>query len=280
MSICHLFQFTHFFFIFPLSYKNKRWQHKTSYLASSNLQSYPIELKGLRTQSYLTAWCWNLLGLSFFINGLVLSLLIPIDDIHTTTNDDSYLYYYSGKHGHYAYPSSFFSRSLLHMSPICFEIAAPMSMLVSAVIKYAIWPRLFQKGGPTKTTDLKRFTNLMSHNMNVIFVFIEVGFLGNLSVDIKHIFVAPIFGMTYALYSYCMASRWTPGNGAQFLYFFLDTTLGLTSTKALFGLFLVLILFYVIFWAICEMIFSYTRRLLLRAVIVFVISRFFCKFRD
>ena len=183
-------------------------------------------------------------------------------------------------HANHGYTQSDdFSSWLLYLAPLCFEIAAPMSMLVSTVIKYGIWPRLLQAGGPTKTIQLKSFTNLMEHNVNVIFVFIEAGLIGNLPIYLRHLFMAPLFGMVYVLFSYVMASRWTPGNGPQYLYFFLDTTLGITSTKALFGLFVVLLLFYILFW-ILDQIMGYSGSLWIRLGIVCSMSTIFCKFRD
>lgn len=128
-------------------------------------------------------------------------------------------------------------------------VAAPAAMLVSAVIKYAIWPRILKDRGSAGTVRLRHWSVLMRHNANVIFVMLEVGLLGGLPVRLSEMAFAPLYGLCYVLFSWWMVNKWSsPENGAQFIYFFMDTTLGVTTSIALLVLLFVLLGFYLLFF--------------------------------
>lgn len=105
-------------------------------------------------------------------------------------------------------------------------------------------------GGPTQTAkQLKPATVLLQHNANTVFVLAEVAVLGGLPVRLQDIACAPLFGMTYIFYSYFMAERYcsAPGDGIQYLYHFLDTTLGMRTSRNLLILLVILVGFSLMF---------------------------------
>ncbi len=166
---------------------------------------------------------------------------------------------------------------VLRMTIILFEIAAPQSMLVSAVVRYALWPKALTGNG---TEGLKRFEILLQHNANVIMSLIEVGLLGGLECRFNDIAVAPLFGSVYVLFAWFMKNKWLKSGEPQFLYFFLDTTLGKTTSIALFGLVVVLTLFYAIFVLVDDLISMLGGGLVTHVAVVVGIASMMCRFRD
>eukprot|EP00551_Chaetoceros_affinis_P001612 CAMPEP_0203638786 /NCGR_PEP_ID=MMETSP0088-20131115/4717_1 /ASSEMBLY_ACC=CAM_ASM_001087 /TAXON_ID=426623 /ORGANISM="Chaetoceros affinis, Strain CCMP159" /LENGTH=140 /DNA_ID=CAMNT_0050493497 /DNA_START=353 /DNA_END=771 /DNA_ORIENTATION=+ len=134
---------------------------------------------------------------------------------------------------------------------ILFETAAPVSMLVSAVVRYALWPKALKGNG---TDNLKKVHILIQHNVNIIMCLAEVGLLGGMKVRFTDLALAPLFGLAYIFFSWSMKNKWLESGEPQFLYFFLDTTLGKTSSIALGLLVIVLTLFYAIFVLIDDLL--------------------------
>jgi hypothetical protein len=164
---------------------------------------------------------------------------------------------------------------------LSFEVVAPSCFLVSAVVKYALWPKAFREGGPGGTRLFKTFYGLSAHNANVIMVLIEVGLLGGgLKVHMDHVAVAPLFGVAYLIFSWIMADKWHPEHGPQFFYFFLDTTLGWVTTLGLLGLVTLLLAFYAAFCALDDMLEYLGDNLIIRVCGIVVVSSFVCRFRD
>eukprot|EP00541_Cyclophora_tenuis_P009597 CAMPEP_0116563556 /NCGR_PEP_ID=MMETSP0397-20121206/12800_1 /TAXON_ID=216820 /ORGANISM="Cyclophora tenuis, Strain ECT3854" /LENGTH=208 /DNA_ID=CAMNT_0004090015 /DNA_START=174 /DNA_END=799 /DNA_ORIENTATION=+ len=175
-----------------------------------------VELAGV----FLTSWSWNLLGLSFAMSG--------------------YIAYTAASEGMDP-PSPWFLRIALLM----YETAAPQTLLVSAVVRYAIWPRVLAGTGDTK--DLRHPRTLLWHNANSAIALLEAAFLGGLPVLMSHVAIAPMFGIAYILFSWVMAPYWRPDCGPQFIYFFMDTTLGKGNAIAIMILLMVLMVFYGLF---------------------------------
>lgn len=258
---------------------SQSWVHTTNYLSNTKLIAQPITFKGLRTQYYFTAWCWNLLGVSFFLNGIIPIIISYGFLSNSTKNLENQTHQYDDNNLIFW---------LVYLATITFEATAPMAMLVSTVIKYAIWPKLLHSGGPEKTTQLKTFTNLMEHNANVILVFLEMCYIGNLSIQISHISVSFLLGIIYVLFSYFMASRWIPSeiekedkkkNTVQYLYFFLDTTLGMTTSKMLLVLYVIMMMFYTFLWAISIFVVDFDN-FWIRLCMFLFLCYVFCRFRD
>lgn len=228
-------------FIFALSLHSLVAAHQpgqattivSPYLSHSQLQrGASISLRGFYCQAPFTVWAWNLLGLSFAVNAYLTYRVMNDDD-----NDDD------------------ISPWLLRAGIVLFETAAPLTLLVSAVVKYAIWPQALRVG--TGTSVLKSFRALSYHNVNVALAMAEVTLLGGLPVRYQDVSLAILFGCTYVVFAWLIRHQWNPAAGPQFLYFFLDTTLGITTTMALAALCLVLVAFYAIFCLLDVLLLEY-----------------------
>ena len=238
-------------------------------MKGSKLRSLPVNFSGMKSQGFFTSWCWNILGLSFLCSGLVTLYIdqelnnndqgISEDEMIVTLSAQPYIKY------------------MLRMTVILFEIAAPLSMLVSAVVSYALWPKALRGKG---SQDLKRWYILLQHNANVIMSLIEVGLLGGLTCRFTDIAVAPLFGVTFVLFAWLMKNKWLESGEPQFMYFFLDTTLGKTTSIALFGLLVILTLFYAIFVLVDDVILMLGGGLPTNLLVVFGTASLVCRFRD
>jgi hypothetical protein len=206
-------------------------------------------MTGFQTQLPFTSWSWNLLGVSFALNGTI--ALNSQNDI---------------------------SPWLLRIALLVFEMAAPTALLVSFVIRYVIWPRALQQGN---MTQLKSPMVLIWHNANVVMLLTEVCLLGGIHVDAtaRYFSVAPIFGTIYVFFTWYMIPRWS-NEGPQFIYFFFDTTLGLTTSIALFMLLMVLMVFYGLFGALDHVLSNLQGGLIIHTLAVILVSSLVCRFRD
>merc|ERR1712038_1117537 len=117
-------------------------------------------------------------------------------------------------------------------------------MLVSAVVRYALWPKALKGNG---SDGLKKVTILIQHNANIVMSLVEVGLLGGLKVRFTDMALAPMFGLAYIFFAWSMKNRWLESGEPQFPYFFLDTTMGKTTTIALSALVIALTIFYATF---------------------------------
>ena len=211
-------------------------------------------MRGYRTQLPFTSWAWNLLGISFLLNGLIALWIANDKEVYVTP-------------------------WLLRAALLVYETAAPTTLLVACVVRYAIWPRVLEASGDS--AQLKGFQALVMHNVNVFMALTEVSLLGGLPVRFSHCSVAPMFGLVYILFTWIMIPRWTPGEGPQFIYFFFDTTLGVKFMFiALLALLLVLMSFYGLFGAIDQSLSHFEGGLIVHVLAVIVVSSVVCRFRD
>lgn len=239
-------------FIFSVSFKATFFYpgmtQVTTYLPNSKLKrNVLIRMTGVRTQLPFTSWSWNFLGVSFALNGII------------------------------ALRPNNISPWMLRIALLLFEMAAPSALLVAFVIRYAIWPRVLQEG---ETTQLKSPMVLIWHNANVIMVLTEVCLLGGgMPIRAKHVSVAPALGIVYVLFTWFMVPRWS-SEGPQFIYFFLDTTLGSTTSIALLILLVVLIVFYGLFGALYHILSNWNEGCIMRTLATILLSSLVCRFRD
>jgi len=202
------------------------WSLLTSWKPGSKLRSgATIRLQGIKTMFPFTSWSWNMLGLSYSLNALIALSVATGQDVWIAQLQNNWL---------------------LRLALIVWEVAAPCVILVSTVIRFAIWEMLLKAGGDT--SNLKSFRNVMMHNANAFFVVLEVSLLGGLPVRFNEASLAPLFGVCYVIFTWNMANRWTERkHGPQFIYFFFDTTMGKVTTIALVCLLCALLIFYALF---------------------------------
>jgi hypothetical protein len=237
-----------------------------NYLKHSKLRSIPIQIGGIRVQGMFTSWSWNILGLSFAFSGI---LTLYIDQQLSKGVDADTVASLS---------SQTIVKYALRTSTILFEIAAPASMLVSAVVRYVLWPKALQ--GVNGSSTLKKPIVLIQHNMNIILSLIEVGLLGGLKVRFTDMAVSPLFGVCYVLFSWSMKNKWLESGEPQFFYFFLDTTLGKTTSIALLMLLAVLSFFYCCFVLVEDIIVLLGGGLGVHLLVVVGLASLTCRFRD
>jgi len=127
------------------------WEQDTDYYRGSKLQNVqnipfrgvfrcePFSLvQGFLTLSSFTMVAWTIEGIAFFLFGAI-PLLVRAG---------------------YELPPW-----VLRLAIVCWEISAPSALLVSAVVKYVLWPLMLMK---KKTDFLKKPLVLLAHNLNVL----------------------------------------------------------------------------------------------------------------
>jgi len=254
-------------FIFLVSvYKMTESQEMScNYLKESKLKrDLKINISGIRGQFMFTSLSWNLLGLSFACSGL---LTLFVDD-HSEQYSASEII---------EFPHM---KLALRTSILIFETVAPLTMLVSVVVTYALWPNALKRGVKGATDGFKGNSTLLQHNANIIMSLIEIGLLGGLPVRFADMALAPLFGIFYIFFSWSMRFSWVPSGEPQFLYFFLDTTLGRTSTIALLVLVLILSLFYAFFVIIDDLFLILGGGKIVHIGLVATLSIIVCRFKD
>jgi len=217
-------------------------------------------LKGWRKHYPFTAWSWNLLGISFALSTYVGYQVYQSDlNSDSTTNN--------------ALPSPW----LVHLTLILWEISAPMTLLIGAVVKYALWPAQIKATGDG--SNFKTTRALLQHNANVIMAVADVALLGGLPMRMYDIPISVLYGCTYVLFSWAIMMTWH-GQGPAFLYFFMDTTIGHESTLALYMLLLFLMVFYSLFCGV-EIVLSMMGGSIVGHVgFAFALCILVCRFRD
>ena len=213
---------------------------------------------GFMTLSSFTMWSWVLEGLTFILlGGLTWYLNLSSD----------------------SEPSVWFYRLAL----IGWEISAPTSILVSAIVKYVLWPMALEKEGENNANLLKHPGALLEHNWNVLSCLVEVALLGGMPIRYQDYALAPLFGLFYVLYSYAMVHSWAPASeGPQLIYPFLDTTMEWRTTGCLLALLGVLTMAFGIFCALDHFITEFLDEgdILSHVAAVVVIGATVCRFRD
>lgn len=258
--------------------------------------------RGIFTLSSFTMWAWTIEGVAFVLLGTIPLL---IETGFATGADSIPLWIY-------------------RLTIVAWEISAPTSLLVSAVVKYILWPEALRDQKNAREVDegedndndnmnkregknygnnnsnvLKHPGALMEHNLNSIAALFETGLLGGVPVRYSDITLAPLFGLSYVLFSYAMMHRWPVGGdadddgarynslvrhqklGPHFMYPFLDPTLpGITPTLALLALLLALMISFAIFCFVDRVLASLGGGWVTHLSVVIVLSACVCRFRD
>ena len=244
-----------------------KWKVDTEYSPNSELVHVPeIRFRGalrtggtvwsgLKCISSFALWCWILEGVAFLLAGL-----IP-------------LY-------HELFPGAPISPWVFRMALVCWETAAPVSILVSAVAKFALWP--MSQSADNIRKRLRTRSALLQHNVNTIAALVELGMLGGLPVCLTHFAFLPLYGILYLLFSYAMMYSWTDRrHGPQYMYSFFDTTLGATTTVSLVGLLALLLASLVIFCGVGALLIEAPEsRGAVPTAAIFLLSLGICRFQD
>jgi hypothetical protein len=203
--------------------------------------------------SSFTMMAWLLLGIGFSFSGTISLLHILNMDV---------------------------SPWLLRSALLIFECAAPTTLLVSAVVKYVLWPMALEHGSGNSGVLSDPIT-LLEHNGNVIMALTEGALLGGLPVRLSDIAVAPLFGTGYVYFTWWMADKWADKHkGPQFMYPFFDTTLGWGATTSLVVLLAVLAFFYCVFAYADYGISLLSGGILSHVAAIGVMVLLVCRFRD
>jgi hypothetical protein len=203
---------------------SKGWDLNPNYRPHSKLKNKPHKMQGLKTLCPFTSWSWIMLGLSFSINATI-AFQVELGNEHLI------------------------QPWTLRCALILWELSAPFAILVSSVVRYAIWPIVLASGKPHA---LGNFRNQMQHNVNSIYALTEMALLGGPPIELSHISLPCLVGCIYILFTWsaCRLYGNQPDDGPQYLYWFMDTTLGKTTTVALASLVAVLCASFLIFDAL------------------------------
>lgn len=199
------------------------WSIETTYRPRSRLQNTTLEMFGMRTLCPFTSWAWIMLASTFTLSGYI-GLMAHLGRGHEV------------------------SQWVLRAALVLWELSAPFSILVSVVVRYAIWPVVEASG---KKHGLASFRNQMQHNINSVYALSEMALLGGLPVSFSHLSLPCLLGSIYILFSWFSCYFYAePEYGPQYLYWFMDPTLGKTTSAALVILLFTLVLSFTVFFAI------------------------------
>jgi hypothetical protein len=199
------------------------WEQSTMYFPGSKLKVAKIPFRGvkftgsltasLRTLSSATVWCFMAEGITFVMLGAIPWYVVL-----------------TGKEP---------SRWIMRLAFFCWEAVAPASMMVSATVKYVLWPMALMSKDPSSTDFLKSTSVLLKHNWNILSSLLEVALLGAMPIRYADFSVgALLLGLPYLCFTYYMMYSWVDikRHGPQFIYPFFDTTMGYISTLCIVGI--------------------------------------------
>lgn len=281
MKLCRSFFL--FFLVVDLSHTPSyllvflRWVNTTPYSPESKLASIGFDVRGFRTQLPFTSWCWNLIGISFGVSAYINWMTLWQQRQSTQQQQQQE-----------QQRSSPVGRWTLRIGLLSFESVAPSSLLVSAVTSYVIWPAVLASEGDS--SGLSNVRTLLWHNANVLMVLCEVAFLGGIPIVASHCATTPLFGCLYVAFTWLYRDQWSPcspdhnhNNGdcsSQFLYNFMDTTLGSTVTISLLALLTVLMAFFFILCAAKGILHKTGNSLPAHLLFVALLAFAVCRFQD
>ena len=221
------------------------------YRPTSKLARVPIVLNGFKKNWPFTGMSWILLGLQFAASSYITYCQvnnIPVDP------------------------------SVVSVALTMWEVTAPMTFLIGAVVKYALWPAQIKvngSGGP-----FLRPRALLLHNANVMMAASELALLGGLPVQFDHISVSVLYGCAYILFTWSVQMQWRDGEGPSFVYFFMDTTLGWEHTLALYALLATLMIFHGLFCGVEQVLEMTGNNLAAHIALSVGLCSLVCRFKD
>ena len=239
-----------------LVFVSEGWDLYANYLQHTKLQRVVIKITGVRALCAFTSFSWILLGIGFVARGLICVAFYLVEQQqlqqeqlqdgrsnNEDDDDDVTKNIMIGMFQQYIlHPHTWF----LRLTFIAWELAAPFAMLTSVISKYVLWPQAIKGGKPHNLAGIR---NQLQHNWNSIFVLTETALLGGIPVCLHHISLATGFGVCYMLFTWITGKYYfgSPTVGPQYLYFFMDTTLGKITTYAMVGLLFAMTMLYLLF---------------------------------
>jgi len=216
-----------------------RYVIETTYRPDSRLVNASLKMHGLGTLYPFTSWCWIMLGLNFSFSGYIALMACT---------------------GHQREIQQWILRAAL----VFWELSAPFALLVSAIVRYAIWPVVLAAG---KKHELGCFRNQMQHNVNSFYVLLETALLGGIPLRVSHLSLPMLVGSIYIIFTWFNCFSFADKSyGPQYIYWFMDPTLGRQSVVALVVLLTVLVLSFLIFYSI-EAIIHYADKSLMAHIL-------------
>lgn len=245
------------------------WQLFPNYKPHSKLRRVFLKMQGLATLAPFTSWSWYLLAYGFLCRGVIALAAAQLE-----TDEERAPEWASN-----VLKSPWLLRSTL----ITWELSAPFAMLVSTVTKYVLWPQAIRGGKPH---NLAGFRNQLQHNCNSIWILLEATLLGGPPVQFSHLSVAFATGALYILFTWIMAVVYF-GNktiGPQYIYWFMDTTLGKTTTIAIVALTTALSIYFALFSFVMSKVLGgggdISPNLALNLSVLVVGTQLVCKFKE
>jgi hypothetical protein len=143
----------------------------------------------------------------------------------------------------------------------------------------ALWPQAIK--GVNGSIGLRRPVALIQHNLNIFASLMDIGVLGRIPIRISEISFPALWGVLYIGFTWFITHRLVPSGEPQFVYFFMDTTLGSrVNCLILTSLIVVLMTFFVLFSIIDDFLLHLGGGVIFNTTAVILLSSSCCRFRD
>jgi len=231
---------------FYLACINEGWPVFANYKPHSKLRREFIKLRGIGTLCPFTSWCWLIFGLGFLSRGTIALAACLVEGSSSSSSSSHVLLLLTTEQVAFLEDHVLQNKLLLRATLVLWELTGPLAILVSSVVKYAIWPQVLKGGKPHNLAGVR---NQLQHNSNSIMSLAEVALLGGPPVAFSHLSMAIAIGSFYMVFTWC-TGKWFFGNdkiGPQYIYWFMDTTLGTGTTIAMMVLLSVMVSSFALF---------------------------------
>jgi hypothetical protein len=134
---------------------------------------------------------------------------------------------------------------------------------------------------PEGSIGLRRPVAIIQHNLNVIASILEIGVLGSIPIRLNEVAFTLLWGVVYIFFTFFISHRMVESREPQFVYFFMDTTLGAnTNCLVMIALLAVLAVFYLVFCFIDDLLLYLDKGLMFNALTVILVASISCRIRD
>ncbi|OEU14924.1 hypothetical protein FRACYDRAFT_241482 [Fragilariopsis cylindrus CCMP1102] len=243
------------------------WELMPNYLPKyTKLQHVKLRLQGFGTLCPFTSISWFILGIGFVLRGLLCLIYV---NYHVSEDNGLILNYILQENNSW----------LLRITFILWELTGPYAVLTSSVVKYVIWPAALRSqqiqsnsnsNSPNNSRkhNLAGYRNQLQHNWNSIFSLLEVTVFGGIPVCLYHITIPILVGCLYMILTWLLGIYYHFGYnnktnskdtkktsvGPQYIYFFMDTSMGILTTYCMVGLLFAMMTIYLFFSVIIQIL--------------------------